>query len=280
MPRPPNVKATKSEKGGQTIRWNAPLPGEPVTLPQDRTTTRIRTIKHVRPTPSRFKPRSRRSTIAGIRSSRRFVVVREKFLFYRGSEPSPPPVTVKALGGDKVRVTNTAGGTVGGLALVTVRNGKVGFRPLDELASGAEMDSIIPAADGQRAELAAYLVKALTAAGLYEKEAQAMVKTWDAAWLGEEGTRLLYLVPRAKTDELLSITIEPKPAELVRVLVGRHDFLTPEQEATADKQLQRFNAAAPKPRPPIASFRARPFLRRRKQLAARGSQPRPTVGQK
>src|SRR5262249_22955231 len=70
-----------------------------------------------------------------------------------------------------------------------------------------------------------------------------MVKTWDNAWFGEEGTRLLYLVPRAKTDELLPITIEPKPTELVRVLVGRHDFLTPEQEATAEKQVQRIQAA-------------------------------------
>ena len=66
-----------------------------------------------------------------------------------------------------------------------------------------------------------------------------MVKTWDSAWFGEEGTRLLYLVPRAKTDELLPLTMDPKPTELVRVLVGRHDFLTPEQEAVADREYKR-----------------------------------------
>src|SRR5439155_23891231 len=92
-------------------------------------------------------------------------------------------------------------------------------------------------------DLADVVVKGLTAAGLYEREARAMVKTWDAAWFKEEGTRLLYLVPRAKTDELLPLTVDPKPAEVVRVLVGRHDFLTPEQEATADRQVARVRAA-------------------------------------
>ena len=70
-----------------------------------------------------------------------------------------------------------------------------------------------------------------------------MVKTWESAWFGEDGTRLLYLVPRTRTDELLPLTVDPKPAEVVRVLVGRHDFLTPEQEAVTDRQMARIRAA-------------------------------------
>lgn len=35
----------------------------------------------------------------------------------------------------------------------------------------------------------------------------------------------------------------PKPETLVRVLVGRHDFLTPEQEAAAEKLVKRSRAA-------------------------------------
>ena len=138
---------------------------------------------------------------------------------------------------------NAAGGQVGGLALVAVHNGKVGFRSLGDINAGAEAEAVIPEATGQRTELVDHLVKHLTAAGLYEKEAKAMVNTWSDAWFGEEGTRLIYLVPRAKTDELLPLTINPKPTEVVRVLVGRHDFLTPEQEAIADQQLKRLNAA-------------------------------------
>jgi hypothetical protein len=70
-----------------------------------------------------------------------------------------------------------------------------------------------------------------------------MVRTWESAWFGEDGTRLMYLVPRAKTDELLPMTIEPKPAETARVLVGRHEFLTPEREADAGRQVSKARAA-------------------------------------
>lgn len=70
-----------------------------------------------------------------------------------------------------------------------------------------------------------------------------MVETWDSAWFGEEGTRLLYLVPRPRTDELLPLTVEPKPVETVRVLVGRHDFVTPEQEAEAERLVRTIRSA-------------------------------------
>ncbi len=55
---------------------------------------------------------------------------------------------------------------------------------------------MLPTADAKPADLGALLVKNLTASGLYEKEARAMVATWDDAWFREEGSRLLYLVPR------------------------------------------------------------------------------------
>jgi hypothetical protein len=66
--------------------------------------------------------------------------------------------------------------------------------------------------------------------GLYEPEAAAMVKTWQHAWFGEPGTRLFYLVPNAITDELLPLTIEPRPSETIRVLVGRMEILSREDE--------------------------------------------------
>jgi hypothetical protein len=246
----PRARESDDTTGGQTIRWQVKLtPDEPVRFPRDRD-PRDNPYYHARATDA--APLQVEVPPASADDSDRFderalrggaVVQREKFLFYRGVGTFPPPVTVRALGSDKVRVTNGAGEKATGLVLVTVRAGKVGFRPVGELASGAVADARIPAADGTRAELAAHLVKELTAAGLYEKEARAMVKTWDAAWFGEEGTRLLYLVPRTKTDELLPLTIDPKPSELVRVLVGRHDFLTPAQEATAEAQLRRIRAA-------------------------------------
>ena len=58
-----------------------------------------------------------------------------------------------------------------------------------------------------------------------------MVKTWRTDWFGEDGTRVLYLVAEPLTAEFLPLRIDPKPDQLVRVLVGRHDVLTPEREA-------------------------------------------------
>ena len=73
-------------------------------------------------------------------------------------------------------------------------------------------------------------MKILTQQGLYEKEAAAMIETWKDSWF-EEGLRAFYIVPRKRTDELLPIRISPKPAELVRVLVGRVEIVTPKMEA-------------------------------------------------
>lgn len=167
----------------------------------------------------------------------------EKFLFYRGVGTFSPPVTVRALGGGKVKVTNTSAGPVGGLILLTVGGGKIGYRPLPDLAAGRDAAGEIPTATATPAALMEILVKKLTAAGLYPKEAAAMVRTWEGAWFGEDGTRLMYLVPRTQTDAILKLTIEPKPAEIERVLVGRHDFLTPEREAEAVRQVRAARAA-------------------------------------
>ncbi len=44
----------------------------------------------------------------------------------------------------------------------------------------------------------------------------------------------LYILPRDGADALLPMRIEPKPASLLRVMVGRHDVLTPEREKQID----------------------------------------------
>lgn len=236
--------------GSESIKWNVRLtPGEaeryPVEKDRNEKVNHYYFARETDATPLQAevtqKLRPEEQDARTLRGGS--ILQREKFLFYRGVGTFAPPVTVKALGGDRVTVVNNSGGRATGLVLVTVRAGKIGFHPLSDIEPGASADAQMPPLGNSRTELAAHIVKSLTAEGLYEKEARAMVKTWDSAWFGEEGTRLLYFVPRAKTDALLPITIDPKPAELVRVLVGRHDFLTPEAEATADGQLKRLLAA-------------------------------------
>jgi len=229
----------KNRNPGQSIRWKVQvMPGESFGLPRDD--KEANPYYHARATDA--APVQAEDPRVGGHSGG-VVVQREKFLFYRGVGTFAPPVTVKALGGGEVKVVNTHASPVGGLVLLTARNGGVAFQKLDDVPAKGELVAKLPTDLVPTAELGALLVKQLTATGLYEAEAKAMVKTWESAWFGETGHRLLYLVPTGLTDELLPLTIDPKPTEVVRVLVGRHDFVTPEQEAEVLKQHKRALAA-------------------------------------
>ena len=225
---------------GESIRWEVNLrPGGAVRFPRDE-----RDIAYYHARETEAVPLEAEANFPGNPVFRGGTVTqRERFLFYRGVGTFPPPVGVKALGDGKVRVTNASAGKATGLVLVRVHQKGVGFRVLENLDAGAQAVATLPDASGDAAELGGAMAKALVAAGLYEAEARAMVKTWDAAWFKEEGTRLLYVLPRSKTDELLPLTVEPKPAEVVRVLVGRYDFLTPEQESAAARLVVRSRKA-------------------------------------
>jgi hypothetical protein len=231
---PPGNDGKDARAAGQGIRWDIRLlAGETVQFPEGKKEDRYFQARATDAVPLQ----------AEWLQQGKPALQREKFLFYRGVGAFPPPVTVRALGDGKVRITNGSGGRAGGLVLVTVRPEAFGFATLADLEAGAHATAELPKPGKSRAELAEVLVKALTAAGLYAKEARAMVKTWETAWFGEVGTRLLYLVPRKRTDELLKLSIEPKPDAVVRVLVGRHDFLTPEEETHVERQLRRAQAA-------------------------------------
>jgi hypothetical protein len=52
-----------------------------------------------------------------------------------------------------------------------------------------------------------------------------MVATWRDSWF-EEGTRVLYVVPRSNIDTVLPLDIRPQPVEMERVFVGRTEVIT------------------------------------------------------
>lgn len=63
-----------------------------------------------------------------------------------------------------------------------------------------------------------------------------MIKTWSDSWQ-EEGSRIFYIVPRGFVDEILPLRIEPKPAQTVRVFVGRMELITPDTERAVEAAL-------------------------------------------
>ena len=146
----------------------------------------------------------------------------EKFLFYRGVATFDVPLRVR-LDGDAVHI-GVVGPDVVARAIVFERNGDaVGFRPVELTQAAVSVDRPDVAADALDA-FERELHGRLVAEGLYEREASAMIATWRSTW-SEPGLRVLYVVPRRLTDEVLPLAITPSPAELVRVLIGRAEVL-------------------------------------------------------
>lgn len=78
-----------------------------------------------------------------------------------------------------------------------------------------------------QARLMEEVAAALVGQGLFEQEGRAMVNTWKDQWFSEQGTRVLYLLPREWTDRTLPLTLNPAPSKLIRVMVGRSEVITP-----------------------------------------------------
>jgi hypothetical protein len=168
----------------------------------------------------------------------------EKFLFYRGVGTFDLPLSVK-LEGDQIVLKNTGKNEIGHLVIFENRGGKIGYRLCDALTG--EMTHERPLLDKNIDSLLADLKQILVESGLYEKEAQAMIKTWRNDWFNE-GTRVFYILPRETTDMILPLTINPKPAELVRVLVGRAEVITPEMERSVQQQISLLRNTSPQVR--------------------------------
>lgn len=151
----------------------------------------------------------------------------EKFLFYRGVGAFDLPISV-VLDGNRLQFTGLMG--IDQVIVFENQGGNIGFRIVHLSSDTATVER--PALGDSRASLLTALQQTLVAHGLYEKEARAMIETWRDSWL-EEGLRVFYVLPRPVTDTMLPITIDPRPNQLVRVLVGRTEIITTEREAAA-----------------------------------------------
>jgi hypothetical protein len=148
----------------------------------------------------------------------------EKFLFYRGIGNFPTPLQV-SLAGDKLNLKNHGSDLISPVIVFENRDGQVGWEILNSLKDKATLTR--PALGRSVDSLNCELEAILATQGLYQKEARAMVKTWQDSWF-EEGLRVFYLVPRSTTEAILPITIKPAPDELARVFIGRSEIMTPE----------------------------------------------------
>jgi hypothetical protein len=139
----------------------------------------------------------------------------EKFLFYRGIGDFEPPAAPQFTADGAVEIAKRLPAI-----LFENRGGRMGFR----VAEGTRI--ALPELTGSVDGIGAALVTLLTQAGLYDKEARAMVETWRDSWF-EEGMRVLYIVPRETVDSLLPLRIDPAPRAIERVFVGRTELISP-----------------------------------------------------
>jgi hypothetical protein len=160
----------------------------------------------------------------------------DKLLFYRGAGNFVAPLTVLTSAEGLVTVTNSGNDVLSGLFLLQVNaRGDGSLTRLEALKPGVRHDlgklglskTTWHSKNDLLREISRQMETALVGAGLFQREAAAMVKTWSDLWFAEEGTRVLYILPGSWTDEILPITVSPAPQELVRVMVGRAEIIPP-----------------------------------------------------
>jgi hypothetical protein len=168
----------------------------------------------------------------------------EKFLFYRGVGTFDLPLAV-TLENNGVTLRNSEKEPIAQLIVFENRDGKIGFRTAMNFSGSTTIER--PSLDSNTGAVIKQLRQALIDAGLYDKEADAMIKTWRNSWF-ESGMRVFYILPRSATDAVLPISIDPRPDELVRVLVGRTEVITPEMQKSVKEQVRLLNNPSPKVR--------------------------------
>jgi hypothetical protein len=161
---------------------------------------------------------------------------REKFLFYRGLAGFPVPLSATLTADGRLAIAKTGTSPVGAALLIQNHSGRIGYRQIASLSHPAIIE--MPSLTNDLASLRTDLERLLVGQGLFPREAAAMVATWRDSWF-EEGTRVIYLWPQGAVDARLPIDIQPAPAQLSRVFVGRVEVITPEDEQSVAAAIAR-----------------------------------------
>ena len=158
----------------------------------------------------------------------------EKFLFYRGVASFSVPISARLAHDGKILTQTLATQEIPAMLVFERRGNRLGFRVADASAAQPTLDP--PELNASMDSLKQAVENMLIAQGLYHDEAQAMFETWRDSWF-EEGSRLLYIVPRQFVDSVLPLSINPAPAQTVRVFVGRLELVTPATQRAVEQAL-------------------------------------------
>lgn len=215
------------ERNG-SIAWNSVTvsPGLSVNLPQDDSQNHYYAARETAAAPVLVKTRKG--------------VQQEKFLFYRGVSVFSLPIAAQPMANGKVVVRNLGMKEIPEVILFERRGEKLGYRLGGALQGQMELDP--PDLTSTVESIGRDLEDVLIARGLYPDEAHAMVETWKKSWF-EQGSRLFYVVPPQFVNAVLPLSINPSPAEVNRVFVGRLELITPATEQEVETALAKHDGS-------------------------------------
>ncbi|HTB94759.1 MAG TPA: hypothetical protein VK728_18130 [Candidatus Sulfotelmatobacter sp.] len=159
---------------------------------------------------------------------------REKFLFYRGVSAISVPINATVAADSTVQIENQFAEEIPAGILFERRGAQLGYRMLGPLRDQASYAP--PDLSASLDFLSTALESILVSQGLFAGEAHAMLETWQNSWF-EEGSRLIYIVPRPFIDAVLPLHVAPAPSATARVFVGRLELVTPATERAVEASL-------------------------------------------
>jgi hypothetical protein len=170
----------------------------------------------------------------------------EKFLFYRGVGNFSLPVKYTLPDNNTLHIENVSKETIPSVFIFNHPgyDDKVSFALLDPLKAGeARAVKLVEPATSTNWQHEVYTAMrgALVQAGLFPKEADAMLQTWWRSYFERPGLRAFWIAPESFTRSILPLTVEPSPRQQVRVLVGRSELLAPAFEKELVKQFAQTN---------------------------------------
>lgn len=165
----------------------------------------------------------------------------EKFLFYRGVGNFSLAVKFSLPDDNTLHIQNTSTEAIPAMLVFNhpQYDDRAYFVLLDPLKAGAtrtvKLSEPETSTNWQHAVYGA-MRGSLVQAGLFPKEADAMLQTWWSSYFERPGLRVFWIVPEIFTRAVLPLKIEPSPRKQTRVLVGRSELLTPGFEQELLKQ--------------------------------------------
>lgn len=175
----------------------------------------------------------------------------EKFIFYRGAGESSPPLYASMSDDNTMTLSNLGVAASSFQVALQVSNNQAAWvklpalpildrdKPMSEQCSyvtGTFPPTKISLEQADK-ELSALFLAELTARGLTEAEAKAMIATWNHTWFAEPGQRIFTIVDRSWVDSVLPLTITPTPKKIERVFVARFEVTAPSTENQLSKLL-------------------------------------------